>query len=99
MSKLFKISFAVLTACLTIGSLSSFRNLDATIWHYNGSPLLEAEYNDINKWQEQPVSGVTCGSNQDIPCQTTEEMTQDELEDFLENNTGTALFSKVSKRN
>ena len=98
MSKLFKISFAVMTACLTIGSLSSFRNLDATKWYYNGSAFPQSEFNQIDNWSDEEVSEVSCGEDLDIPCQTNEEMTENQLEALLESNQGEDLFTHVSKR-
>lgn len=95
--KFIKISFAVLTACLTIGSLSSFRNLSATTWYYDGSAD-PGQFNLIGNWSDEEAPGVTCGEDLDIPCQTNQEMTEDQLETLLENNPGEDLFTHVSKR-
>lgn len=96
MLKFFKVSFAVLTACLTIGSLSSFRNFEATHWYYDGPET--SGFNNRDNWQPAPVDGVDCGDEEDIPCRTDNELTEQQLIDMLAANPGANLFNEVSKR-
>lgn len=96
MSKILKFSFAVLTACLTIGSLSSFTTLDASYWYYNEA--LGSNFNDPGNWQKNPVEGVSCGAGEQIPCRTNDQLTEEQLETMLASNPGTNLFDEVSER-
>lgn len=96
MSKFLKISFAVLTACLTIGSLSSFTNLDADYWYYNEA--LGSSFNNPENWQKEPVDGVSCGAGEQIPCRTNDQLTEEQLATMLATHPGANLFDEVSER-
>lgn len=97
MIRFFKISFAVMAACLTIGSLSSFTANSANFyWHYNGDDD-PANFNTPGLWSVDS-SPETCSSG-DRPCQIpTETDNPSELQAILTMNPGTALYSVAGQK-
>ncbi len=96
MSKYFKLSFAVLTACLTIGSLSSFKSFDGP-WYYHG-PNDETEFNNPDHWLPSEPTGVSCGGSINIPCMLTQPVSENDLPALLAGHPEDDIFDIANKR-
>lgn len=96
MLKFFKVSFAVLTACLTIGSLSSFTNLDDT-WYYHG-PNDETEFNNPDHWLPTEPANVSCGGSINIPCMLNQTVSENDLPALLADHPESDIFDIANKR-
>ena len=95
--KFIKISFAVLAACLTIGSLSSFtKENNSYYWHYNGDADPE-NFNEIGEWSGS-ATPETCSSG-NRPCQiTTATNNPSELAAVLSMHEGTELLDVAGRK-
>ncbi|SEM17329.1 hypothetical protein SAMN05216436_102130 [bacterium A37T11] len=98
MLRAIKITMAALTLCLTINSLSSFKNVDDIDWYYNG-PNNASDFTNPDYWQKTPVSGVTCGSTGTMPCHIVVDADdKTELGVVLSGYNSSTIFSIANRR-